>query len=116
MKTSFKNQVNFALILTILFFLVLSCDAWIGLSGKVQDENGNAINQAKIIVEQGKSKVAEEKSGNDGSFGVRGDLSTFPFAGRIKLTVSKEGYEVYEKFLSQEELNRDKIDVTLKKN
>lgn len=116
MNSNFKNQVNFALVITVLFFLVLACDAWVDLTGKIADENGNPIGVANIVVEQGKSKVAEETSGNDGSFRTHGDLNTFPFAGRIKLTVSKEGFEIYEKVLSQEEMNSHKIDVVLKKN
>lgn len=115
MKFSIKNRTNLLLISLMLIFLVLGCDAFINLNGTVSDEDGRPIYDAKIVAIQGDRVVVEEKSKSDGSYRTNGNLSTSPFAGKIKLTVTKEGFQPYEKFISNEDLQTQTLDIVMKK-
>ena len=117
MNLSFKNQANFKLVFVISILLVLSCDAWVTVKGKVVDETGNPVKAAKITIEQGKSKVVEKLSEKDGSFDINENICPMPGCSPdIKLTVTKEGYQIYEKMLSEEDLKRRRIDIKIIKN
>lgn len=117
MKLNYKNQVNLVLVNILLTFLVLGCDAWVNLDGKVLDESGNPVRNAQIVIKQGKSKVAEVMSKENGSFRINENICPMPgCSSTIKLTVIKEGFQTYEKVLSQEETDRREVKVVLKKN
>lgn len=103
------------MITIVLTFVVLGCDAWASLNGKIMDETGNPVSDAKIMIEQGNSKIAEEKSQPDGSYKIHKNVSPTSFSD-IKMTVSKEGYQNYEKILSKKEVTNSEINITLKKN
>lgn len=113
----FKNKINTFFVAAILILVVLGCDAGISLKGRILDEQGNPVANAKIVVEQGKSKIAEQASAKNGSFDIQGNICPMPgCSSDIKLTVSKDGYQTYEKILSEEELEHREIDVVLNKN
>ena len=108
-----KNHWNFLLALLIFLFIGLACDGGVSLTGQVLDENGNPINEAKILLIVGEKKM-EEKSRKDGSYNIGGVVS--PYKNKTTLTVSKEGFQTFEQsFDSQEEVGR-KRDIVLKKN
>jgi hypothetical protein len=121
MRTQFRSRINAIFAFVILFLVALGCDAWVTLKGKVLDENGKPISDAKILVEQGSRKVIEVTSQKDGSYDLHKSVTPFPFSfSSVKVTVSKEGYQTFEKEFnsrqSQEELERGEINITLKKN
>lgn len=115
MKSSIKNRTNILLISLMFIFLVLGCDAFMNMNGTISDEDGRPISDAKIVAVQGDRVVVEEKSESDGSYRTNGNLSTFPFAGKIKLTVTKEGFQPYEKFISNEDLKTQTLNIVMKK-
>lgn len=114
---NFKNQTNLALVISVLLFLTLSCDAWVKVAGKIWDETGTPVANAKVIVEQGDSKVAEKMSEKDGSFDINENVCPLPGCStHIKVTISKEGYRTYEKMLSEEDMQGRRLIITLIKN
>jgi hypothetical protein len=85
----------------------------VSLGGKVCDEDGNPVSDAKTLIVIGESKM-EGKTGNDGSYQVV-SIST-PFREKIKITVSKEGYQTFEQiFNSRQEHGNERI-IVLKRN
>ena len=115
MRASVGNRTNILLISLMSVFLVPGCDAFINLNGTISDEDGRPIYDAKIVALQGDRIVVEEKSKSAGSYRTNGNLSTFPFAGKIKLTVTKDGFQPYEKFISNEDLQTQTLDIAMKK-
>ena len=116
MKLNPTNQINLILVILVFFILVLSCDRWAHLNGKILDENGNSVGDAKIILTQSNSKVAEEKSDRDASYKIFESIAPdVVFSSEIKIRVSKEGFQTYEEVLSEEELKQRSIDIVLKR-
>src|SRR5881394_2346150 len=54
----------------ILLVVILGCDAWADIKGKVVDENGKPIAGVKIVVNQGNSKVSEHETDQSGRIDV----------------------------------------------
>lgn len=117
MKINIKNRINILFVSAILIFLNLGCDAWVTLSGKVSDENGKAIAGTKIIVKQGDAKVVETSSNENGEFHFNENICPMPGCSKdINVTVSKEGFQIFEKTLSEKEFKSKRLDIVLKKN
>ena len=96
-------------------FLVLGCDGFAASRGKITDERGKPIEDAKIIldVDDGEQKF-EGKSSAAGNYDLGGAIA--PFKSKVKLTVMKEGCQASEEiFQSQNEL-KGEHNVILKKN
>jgi len=90
------NKQNLAAISALLLVLILGCDAWVIVHGKVIDESGKPVAGAKIVVKQGDSKLTEAWSENDGKFDVLESIAPGPIGSKtIKLEVSKEGYRPF---------------------
>ncbi len=109
---NFNNHSGFGLIITIFLFLILSCDGGAHSQGKILDEQGNPIKDAKVLLEVEKEKFEVRSRGN-GFYKLGG---TIPPSEKIKLTVTKDGYQTSEEtFESQDEL-KGEHNVVLKKN
>jgi hypothetical protein len=92
-----QNRVNVGIVLAVFVFLMLGCDAWVNIVGKVVDQAGSPIGGAKIVVSQGDTKVAECLSEKDGRFKVFENIVPGPIGSRgITLSISKEGYKQFE--------------------
>jgi hypothetical protein len=86
-------------------------DGGVMLHGRILDETGKPIKGAKIHLESRGAKDDREST-DDGSYGVGVIHAPLPPTG--KLTVSKDGYETYQReFRSREDLANVK-DITLK--
>ena len=110
---NFRNRINVFLIFLIFLFVVLGCDGFTSVSGKILDENGKPIKDAKVILEVGDLK-ADSITKEDGYYDVA--TTHAPVKVSPKITVIKEGYQTYEQtFESPEELGK-KRDIILKKN
>jgi hypothetical protein len=108
-----KNYCGFLFVLMIFLLTVLACNRSESLGGKVYDEDGNPLSDAKTLIVMDESKF-EIKTGNDGSYRVI-SIST-PFRIKTKITISKEGYQTFEQtFNSQSEHGNERI-IVLKKN
>ncbi len=112
-KQTSKNCYNFSLIFAIFLFLFLACDGGARSQGKILDEQGNPIKDAKVLLEVEKEKFETRSRGN-GFYSLGGTVP--PFESKTKLTVIKDGYQTSEEtFASQEEL-KGEHNITLKKN
>jgi hypothetical protein len=102
------KSYRFNLVLVfIMAFLILSCDGGASAKGKILDEQGKPIKDAKILldVDNGLYKF-EDKSKTDGSYNLGGTVA--PKKLKTKLIVSKEGYQTSEElFESQIELQKE---------
>jgi len=108
------------MILTGIIFvaLVMGCDAWTNLNGRVVDEADKPITGARVTLYQGAEKVGEEVTKEDGTFRFRGDISPIdPF---FRITITVDGYENYERKLSGKEVQQNRNDkeltIVLKRN
>ena len=105
---------NLTLVFVITIFLILGCDGGASAKGKILDEQGKPIKDAKVVldVDNGDRKF-ETKSNTDGNYYLGGVVA--PYRLRTKLIVSKDGYQTSEEiFESQTEL-KDEHNVILRK-
>ena len=94
-----------------LFFLA-ACDGVTRLQGRVLDDSGGPVKEAKIILVS-RGVRDEAKTREDGSFNVL--VVHAPGAAIGTLTVSKEGYDTYRlEFKSDEELGVER-EIVLKR-
>ena len=90
----FKSTTRLALPIVILLMMTLACDAWIDVIVKVVDENHDAIGDAHVIVQQGKSRVVERETDSTGLLHVHENVCPMPgCSSDYSVIVSKAGYE-----------------------
>jgi hypothetical protein len=87
--------------------VLLGCDGWAMVRGKVVDENGKPVAGATIVVKQGESKVSENVTDAAGKIEGGGSICPLPGCSTdISVTVSKQGYMTVVRHLtSKEEAN-----------
>lgn len=109
-----KTSFNLLLVFIITIFLILSCDGVASSKGKILDEQGKPIKDAKIVLDVANSDYRfETKSNTDGNYNLGGTVA--PYNLKTKLIVSKDGYQTSEEgFESQRELEGEH-NVILKK-
>ena len=107
MRAAKQNKFSSGLALTFLLLIILGCDSFVGLKGKVVDENGKPIAGAKIVIFQNNQKIDEENSATDGTFNVFGSVNPIG-SSSIKLTVSKDDFETYDGEFDGNKLNEEK--------
>lgn len=109
-----RHKISSGLALIFLLLIILSCDAYIRLNGKVVDEDGKPIGGAKIVV-SADHIYAEKVSKEDGTFDIIENINPIG-SFTIKLTVSKENFEIYEgKFNSNKLPINPNVDPELEK-
>jgi hypothetical protein len=107
-----NNKYNLVFNLIIFVLIVLGCDGSTNISGKVVDESGKPIVNAKVNLKIG-TEIKNTETKTDGSYTIFETHA--PFKMTYKLTVTKEGFQTYEQtFDSKEELGY-KRDIILKK-
>ena len=116
LKTRPVPYVGWAMMILILAGALPALRAQVGLgkgriSGVVVDENGNAIEDAKIAIESAQSTVKfNEKTDKKGSFAVAG-LGT----GIWRISVSKTGFQTNFTDVNVKQLSRNQpVTITLK--
>ena len=103
------NVKNKLLLVCLLLSLLCGCDYLLRISGKVVDESGKSIPNAKVWLIYG-NWVSESQTNKDGEFSsgqVHGGNEN------LSLLVSKEGKQLYFQTLSYKEKKIEVI-VTLK--
>ena len=114
-----RNQTGIVLSLFILLVVSSGCDAWARVHGKVVDEQGKPIAEAKIVVNQGDSYVKDHLSDTDGSFDIFDNIAPGPIGSRmITIKISKDGYQPFElryDWTKEEDKVANKFVVTLKR-
>jgi Protocatechuate 3,4-dioxygenase beta subunit len=116
-----KNSINIAITVIIFVLLVLGCDDFVAVRGRVVDEDGNPVAGAKVSLYDGKTLIKEEITTKDGQFAINSAVAPTPVSFRDnKIVVDKDGYQVYEKKLDPETIrlkkNEEELNFILKKN
>jgi hypothetical protein len=110
--SGFHHKKSFATVVLVFLLVVIACDGGTAVSGNITDEDGNPVAEAIVVLEADGIKD-EHKSDAAGFYHVGATHS--PFKVKIKLTVSKAGYETYEQeFDSQEKLGRRRDIILIK--
>jgi protocatechuate 3,4-dioxygenase beta subunit len=93
-----------------MLVLLVSCDAWTSVRGKVSEADGRPVAGASVRLVAGKNgRTAEMTSQADGSFSV--GLIHGAFAGRFQLVISKPGYVPFSRDI--EAKTQQQVDVML---
>ena len=97
------------LMLVISLLALTSCDGFTTIRGYVRDKTGKPIEGARVILKSDSRVYQDETTPKDGSYLL--DTTNEPFKFQMKLVVSKDGYETFEK--SFESCQRCEQDVVL---
>ncbi|HEX8734573.1 MAG TPA: carboxypeptidase-like regulatory domain-containing protein [Pyrinomonadaceae bacterium] len=108
----FQNKKSFAAVVLVFLLVVTACDGATSVDGNITDEDGNPVADAIVVLEADGIKD-EHKSSAAGFYQVGATHS--PFKVKIKLAVSKTGYETYvQEFDSKEKLGRRRDIILIK--
>jgi len=73
--------------------MAFGCDAWVNVTVRVVDENGNNLSKAIVIIRQGDNNVFEKETDLGGLVHVNSNVCPMPgCSSDFSVTASKSGY------------------------
>jgi hypothetical protein len=103
-----RNKEGFVVGMSFLIAVCLACDGASRIGGRVVDHDGKPIENASVLfetIEKGEPAEAyqcETRTSTDGVFGC--GLVHQPWETRLRLTITKAGYNKYVRELSSGEV------------
>jgi hypothetical protein len=95
----------------MLFLLLVGCDGFTHIKGKVVDANGKSIQGALVEMKTvSGGRDDQVKTAADGFFSVGSTHA--PFSVDLAVTVSKEGYKTFEKGFKSQYANQFPTTIT----